>query len=61
MIFHDVIAGMLYQEQKRELEFVNKKGWQFVQLFDKKPTRSAARQRVVMRCVPQTSCQTCRA
>jgi hypothetical protein len=29
MIFHDVLAQMLYEEQKRKLDFITLKGWQF--------------------------------
>jgi hypothetical protein len=29
MILHDVLAQMLYEDQKRKLNFVTWKGWQF--------------------------------
>lgn len=29
MIFHDVLAQMLYEQQKRKLDFITLKGWQF--------------------------------
>jgi hypothetical protein len=29
MIYHDVLAQMLYENQKRKLNFITLKGWQF--------------------------------
>lgn len=57
MILHDVLAQMLYEDQKRKLNFVTWKGWQF---HRKENTQAAIpRQKTTAIRVHENKCATC--
>ncbi|NGQ95893.1 hypothetical protein G3578_12075 [Brevibacillus sp. SYP-B805] len=43
MIYHDVLAQMLYEDQKRKLNFITWKGWQ---LLREEHTQAAAPRKI---------------
>ncbi|EST53803.1 hypothetical protein T458_14785 [Brevibacillus panacihumi W25] len=57
MILHDVLAQMLYEEQKRKLNFISLKAWQFRREEDAK--QAAPRQQTTGINVQQNQCATC--
>ncbi len=57
MILHDVLAQMLYEDEKRKLNFINLKGWQLYGEKNK-PTVTPSQIKTVIQ-VKQHQCETC--
>lgn len=57
MILHDVLAQMLYEDQKRKLNFISRKAWQFRR--EEVSQQAVPRQQTACIKVQQHQCVTC--
>ncbi|GEC89263.1 hypothetical protein DES34_101379 [Brevibacillus brevis] len=58
MILHDVLAQMLFEEQKQKLEFVTRRAWQFHRGENVQSANNPRQQTTPLQ-VQQHQCATC--
>ncbi|MFS0921308.1 hypothetical protein [Brevibacillus sp. 179-C 1.1 NHS] len=58
MILHDVLAQMLFEEQKQKLDFVTRKTWQFHRKENEPPV-TPRQQPATVQIQQQYQCSTC--
>lgn len=58
MILHDVLAQLLFEEQKQKLEFVTRRAWQFHQ-GENVQTPNNSRQQTTPLQIQKHPCATC--